>query len=434
MNNYKNKYKGRSAIITFLLSFSFIFLLNLFGLEYKEPPLSYGFEVKFSQFANENFESKKLENEKLNSKIEDLKENNMISSVTEKKNELKKVETQKEPSDISLEKKDSDKKKQISDITRKVVSSFLKQGESKISDSTKKFDSNDATGASEGLFARYHRFSTPRSYDSKRETFRLVQGLRGSFNSWDWDSGLVISRATSEMDNHGRVDLTKMDAALADTTPNALNPFCAGILPCNEEQVMTSIYRDNTTELMMVDFKMSNPSVYSLPAGDIGMLVGAEVRYESHDDARDPNIDGTVYYQPPYPALNRPEPPYISNIANSSPSPDTFGERTVTSMFVELQVPLHETLDSQIAIRAEDADDFGSNVVGKVALGYVPNSVIKLRASTSTTFRAPNLITLNEGLVVRNNSQEDPLLTYAMQAYYASVGSSGTAPQDEDGN
>ena len=111
VNNYKNKYKGRSAIITFLLSFSFIFLLNLFGLEYKEPPLSYGFEVKFSQFANENFESKKLENEKLNSKIEDLKENNMISSVTEKKNELKKVETQKEPSDISLEKKDSDKKK-----------------------------------------------------------------------------------------------------------------------------------------------------------------------------------------------------------------------------------------------------------------------------------------------------------------------------------
>ena len=125
------------------------------------------------------------------------------------------------------------------------------------------------------------------------------------------------------MDNHGRVDLNKMDAALADTTPNAYNPFCAGILPCNEEQIMTSIYRDNTTELMMVDFKMSNPSVYSLPAGDVGMLVGAEVRYESHDDARDPNIDGTVFYQPPYPASNRPTPPYISNIANSSPSPDT---------------------------------------------------------------------------------------------------------------
>ena len=106
VNNYKNKYKGRSAIITCLLTFFFIFLLNLFGLEYKEPPLSFGFEVKFSQFGNENFESKKFENQNSNSKIEDLKENNLTSSVTEKKNELKKVETQKAPSYISLEKKD----------------------------------------------------------------------------------------------------------------------------------------------------------------------------------------------------------------------------------------------------------------------------------------------------------------------------------------
>ncbi len=189
VNNYKNKYKGRSAIITFLLSFSFIFLLNLFGLEYKEPPLSYGFEVKFSQFANENFESKKLENEKLNSKIEDLKENNMISSVTEKKNELKKVETQKEPSDISLEKKDSDKKKQISDITRKVVSSFLKQGESKISDSTKKFDSNDLQGSNFFKNSYYDQAS------SKKNGFELSGRYLQSSNSFKQkcnEEGIVV--------------------------------------------------------------------------------------------------------------------------------------------------------------------------------------------------------------------------------------------------
>ena len=143
MINYKSKYKERSAIITFLLAFFFIFLLNLFGLEYKEPPLSFGFEVKFSQFGNQNYISEKLENENSNSKIVDLKEKNIVSSVTEKKNELKKVETQKEPSDISVEKKDSEKKKEISDVTRKVVSSFLKQEEVKISDSIKNFDSND---------------------------------------------------------------------------------------------------------------------------------------------------------------------------------------------------------------------------------------------------------------------------------------------------
>ena len=143
MSKNKNKYKGRSAIITFLLSFFFVFLLNLFGLEYREPPLSFGFEVKFSQLGNQNFTSKKLENDNSTSKIEDINEKNLMSSVTEKKNELKKVETQKKPSDISVKKKDTDKKKEISDITRKVVSSFLKQDESKISDSEKNIDSND---------------------------------------------------------------------------------------------------------------------------------------------------------------------------------------------------------------------------------------------------------------------------------------------------
>ena len=276
------------------------------------------------------------------------------------------------------------------------------------------------------LFARYHRFTTPRSYDSVRETWRIVQGFRGSFEAWDWDAGLVMSEGTSHMDNHGRVDLTKLDAAIALNTSDAYNPFCAGIMPCNEEQVLTSIYRNNTTELMMVDFKMSNPNIYTLPAGDVGMLVGAEIRYESHDDARDPNVDGTIQYTPPALAGNQVTFPYISNVSNSSPSPNTFGERTVSSVFVELQVPLAENLYSQIAVRAESADDYGDNVVGKFALGYEPTSWLKVRASANTSHKAPNLIIVNEGLVVRNNSQEDALFTAALADWYEQLN------QDDD--
>ena len=77
-----------------------------------------------------------------------------------------------------------------------------------------------------------------------------------------------------------------------------------------------------------------------------------------------------------------------------------------------------ENLDSQIAVRAENADDFGSATVGKFALGYQPFNALKLRSSISTSFRAPNLITINEGLVVRNNSQEDPLYTAATGENY----------------
>ena len=269
------------------------------------------------------------------------------------------------------------------------------------------------------LWFRRFRFSTPRSWDSTRETWRVVQGFRGEWNSWDWDSGIVVSKATSEMDNHGRQSMTLLNEALADSTPNAYNPFCAGV-GCNEEAFTVSIFRNNTTELFSADMKMTNDSVFSMPAGDVGMLVGAEIRKETMDDSRDPRINGTIAYSTPAQAANQATFPYISDIVNSSPSPNTYGERVVSSLFTELMIPLANNLDSQLAIRAENADDYGSNVVGKFAMGWEPTSWGKLRASTSTSFRAPNLITVNEGLVVRNNSQEDALLTAALGEDYPS--------------
>ena len=267
------------------------------------------------------------------------------------------------------------------------------------------------------LWFRYFRFNTPRSWDSTRETWRIVQGFRGTYGDWDWDAGLVASKASSEMDNHGRQSMTLLNAALADSTPNAYNPFNAG-LNSNEEPFTISIFRNNNTDLYMADIKMSNPSVYSMPAGDVAVLVGAEVRTESMEDLRDPRINGTIVYSTPPEAANQSTFPYISDVVNSSPSPNTTGDRVVASLFAEAQVPLLESLDAQFAVRVENADDYGTNTVGKVALGYAPNSWFKLRTSNSTSFRAPNLVTVNEGLVVRNNSQEDPLYTKAIGENY----------------
>ena len=47
------------------------------------------------------------------------------------------------------------------------------------------------------LWARFFRFMTPRSYDSQRFTYRLVQGFRGDWNNWDWDSAIVVSAETT---------------------------------------------------------------------------------------------------------------------------------------------------------------------------------------------------------------------------------------------
>ena len=278
------------------------------------------------------------------------------------------------------------------------------------------------------LYARYFRFNTPRGYDSTRKTFRLVKGWRGDSGAWDWDTAFVWSQAQSNMDNFGRVNMNSLDAALALDTPDAYNPFCATV-NCNEDQFMMSIYRNNTSHLYMWDFKMSNPTVFSLPAGDVGMLVGAELRSEKMSDERDPNINGDI----PWTTVQGVTFPYVSNVANSSPSPNTNGSRLVTSAFMEMQIPLMENMDAQFALRGEhfgDIDD--SSVVGKFAIGYEPIEQVKFRASTSTSFRAPNLITVNEGLIARSNTQEDPLYTYAVGENYENYSIQRVAQGNKD--
>ena len=70
-----------------------------------------------------------------------------------------------------------------------------------------------------------------------------------------------------------------LDEALAKSTPDAYNPFCGG--NCSSEEDFTvTIFRGNTSNLYMWDFKMSNNDIYEMPAGSVAMLVGFEARKE----------------------------------------------------------------------------------------------------------------------------------------------------------
>ena len=59
-----------------------------------------------------------------------------------------------------------------------------------------------------------------------------------------------------------------------------------------------------------------------------------------------------------------------------------------------------------------DFDDIGDTTVGKIAFGWRPTEWFMLRGSWSEAFRAPNLITINEALVVRQNTRIDYVCDY----------------------
>ena len=268
----------------------------------------------------------------------------------------------------------------------------------------------DGTTYSENLFAGYQLYMDNYRYEErqrlvnvKKDTYRFLQGFRGSTGDWDWETAFVTSKATSDDVTSNRMSNNLLKEALNDATAAAYNPFTGGNYETNIERTLIDVYRKGSSELTMFDFKMSNNELWTLPAGDVGLLLGFELRDEEMDDDRDPRLDGTITYTD----YEGDTYPLVADVLNSSPTGDVSGSRDVTSFFGELQIPVAEKVDMQLALRNEDFSDFGSATVGKLALGWDVAPWMYLRGSFSTAFRAPNIIQVNETTVVRSGTRYD---------------------------
>ena len=264
------------------------------------------------------------------------------------------------------------------------------------------------------LIDNYRFGQAPRIVDNDGDMRRFLQGFRGTAGDWDWEAALSYSKATKDDVTRNRQSNTLAQEALNDSSTNAFNPFDPTFEGSNIERILVDVYRKSETELTTFDFKIANDALFEIPAGPVAGLVGFEWREESYNDDRDPRLDGTIrftdYQGDTY--------PYVGDVINSSPTGDSGGQRDVTSIFAELQIPLLENLDVQLALRNENYSDLEeSNVtVGKFAFGYRAVEQVLLRGSWSETFRAPNLVTVNEGLVARSNNRTDWACFYANQA------------------
>ncbi len=248
----------------------------------------------------------------------------------------------------------------------------------------------------------YRWAQIPRIVDVEGDTYRLQGGLRGSMGEWDWETALTWSRSEREDITSTRISNTLMTEALNDTTSAGFNPF-APFEGSNIERAIVPVTRLNEQELTMFDFKISHPAIYDLPAGPVALLAGFEYRDESFEDDRDPRLDGQITFTD----VRGNTFPFISDVMNSSPTSDSRGDRQVTSLFGELQIPLLENLDVQLALRYEDFSDIGNTTVGKAAFGYRVIEPLLIRGSWSQAFRAPNLVTINESTVARSNTRDD---------------------------
>lgn len=235
---------------------------------------------------------------------------------------------------------------------------------------------------------------------------RLLGGLRGEWNGWDWESALTYSEAEAE-DVSPNINMTALQRQLALSTPDAYNPFSGGCVattsygdcsPSSQaaiDAIVFDLKRVSRTTLSMADFRVSRGDLFSLPGGPVGVALGLEARHETQKDDRDANLDGTNTFVDMVTGAVNP-----SNVSAVSPNPDTSGSRDVFSAYVEFAVPLVSPemnipgvyqLDVQLAGRYEHYSDFGSVAKPKIAVAWDLIPGVRVRGSYSQGFRAPNL-------------------------------------------
>ena len=262
-----------------------------------------------------------------------------------------------------------------------------------------------------------------RNVNVENEQYRFLAGLKGNNFGWDWDSALLYNEATVK-DSADGVDSRLFQQAVNRTDSSAYNPFCGGdpLNPsvgagsCNSEETIDSFritqVRENKTTLSLADFKVSKPDLFTIWSGDIGVAGGIEFRRETYHDDRDPHQDGSLPY---YDQITG-DLVSDSSLMGHSPSPDVKGSRNVSSAYIEfavplvspeMNIPLVQALDLQLAGRYEDFSDVGSVSKPKVAASWDVIDGLRFRGSWSEGFKAPNLEVVNTPLLERVNGYPD---------------------------
>jgi len=231
-----------------------------------------------------------------------------------------------------------------------------------------------------------------RQFETRADTFHLVAGIDGRWARWDWSADILLTGNDTETTRRNALFTDRYRAALiGQGGPDGnlyYNPF--GAMPQNDPALIdwlttsTRFGADTRERALEVD---GSRFLGKLPGGPIGLAIGFQIRDQELDEFAD-DIERS------------------GRLAGGSQITEIDADRDILAAYAELSLPLHPTLEAQLALRFDDYSDFGSTVNPKVALAWRPSDNWLLRTSYSTSFRPPTFTELfnprveNSGLFV----------------------------------
>jgi iron complex outermembrane receptor protein len=221
---------------------------------------------------------------------------------------------------------------------------------------------------------------------NRSDAYRVLTGVRGRGERWDWELAAFAARSKEEETvSGGFANRWGLLDALANGTYNLQDP--SSTPQSVIDSIRLSTVRPADSRLHGADFKITG-NLFDLPAGAVGFAAGIEWRKEQLESRNPWQIDAGLQIRPAIAEVD--------------------GERNVSAVYAELNVPIVSTLELQLAGRGDHYSDFGSAFSPKASLRWQPFDVLAVRAAASRGFRAPSLSENSASTNISYGSVIDP--------------------------
>ncbi len=232
-------------------------------------------------------------------------------------------------------------------------------------------------GTTPDLLIRYRaNDSGMRDFTDTSEQPRGVLGLKGDAAGWNYDASFLYGQTKlTEHYNNGAPLYSKLLPLLNSGQVN----FFGANTPDIEAQIRAANFvgdaYSTTTSIESFSANVSR-ELFKLPAGSLAVAFGAEWRKEkfSTDPSAAMQIGDIATYGGDQLPMSR--------------------SRDAKALLAEVDVPIIDKMDGNIAVRWDDYESVGSKTTPEVRWRWQPIDQLMLRASFGKGFRAPSLTEL----------------------------------------
>jgi iron complex outermembrane receptor protein len=221
-------------------------------------------------------------------------------------------------------------------------------------------------------------------------TDRFQFGARGILAGWDYDTALTYSKNKGTISfGPGKFGYSTLTPLVASGEINVFGPQDSTSQAKLNSALLTGPEQTATSTSTEFDVRVSK-DIVQLPAGNLGLALGASYRKEKLD-------------QFSYPVLESGD-----EVGGSGPIPGVKGDRKVYGLYTELAIPIVKSLDASVSARYDNyKNGFGTSFNStspKVSLRFQPIKEVLLRGSYGEGYRAPTLYENLRPLTIGNNT------------------------------